>query len=71
MAIGGESKLAKLEHQVQYLTQKLAEVLEGGVQKGNNKFSSSTSDQSNQRPVPCFNCGLMAEKLLSGKRQGA
>ena len=31
MAIDGESKLTRLEHQVQYLTEKLTEVLEGGV----------------------------------------
>ena len=46
MAIGGESKLAKLEHQVQYLTQKPTEVLEG-FKKGNNKFCDCTSDRSN------------------------
>ena len=49
MAIDGESKLTsyRLEHQVQYLTEKLTEVLEGGVQKGNNKFRDSTPDRSN------------------------
>ena len=60
MAIDGESKLTRLEHQVQYLTEKLTEVLEGGVQKGNNKFRDSTPDRSNwQRSVRCFSCGLM------------
>ena len=69
MAIGGESKLAKLEHQVQYLTQKLTEVLEGGVQNGNSKFRDSTSERSNQRPVRCFNCGLMGH-VQRNCRQG-
>ena len=69
MAIGGEPKLAKLEHQVQYLTQKLAEVLEGGVQNGNYKFHDSTSERSNQRPVRCFNCimGHVQRNCRQGK----
>ena len=43
MAIGGESKLAKLEHQVQYLTQKLTEVLEGRLHFRSLILPSSTA----------------------------
>ena len=69
MAIDGESKLTRLEHQVQYLTEKQTEVLEGEVQKGNN--CDSTPDRSNwQRSVRCFSCGLMGHVPQKNCRQG-